>query len=209
MNTQEIQKLLIKPAIKQLKGDFRIVKGTFLVKYPIEDIITGFCFERSSDKNDFYLWTFAQPLYQLDNIIYLSFGDRIKNKNRRESWSFMNTSSFNKNTIEELISALQNNLGFVEKMRNPEKFFLHYEDRLKTISNWRSIETLVYTSFWLKKSNAKIDAVALVKYIEKNDDLSLDWVKQCRDSLQELVNCDDPIAILQKNKEQTIKNLKL
>lgn len=208
MNAKEIQKLLIKPVISHLNGDFRTIKGNFLIKYPIGDIITGFCFERSLDKNDFYIHAFSQPLYTLRNYFVLSYGNRIKNKNG-DGWSLVDNQFFSKNAIEEVISALQNNLAFVEEMRNPEKFYLHYEDRLKNIKNWRSTETLVYTALWLKKSNAKADAIDLIKHIETHDDLSLDWVKQCRDSLQELVDSDNPISILQKNKEQTIKNLKL
>jgi hypothetical protein len=209
MDARETQKLLIKPVINHLNGDFRTVKGNFLIKYPIDDIITGFCFERSSDKNDFYLNTFSQPLYLLDKIICLSFGDRIKNTNGITSWNLIGSPRFSANTIEELISALQNNLSFVEEMRNPEFFYSYYEKKYGNSKNWRLIETLIYTAFWLKKPDAKLDAIDLIKYIETHDDLTIDWVKQCRDSLQELVNSADPIAILQKNKEQTIKNLKL
>ncbi len=209
MNTKEIQKNLIKPVINYLNGDFRTVKGNFLIKYPIEDIITGFCFERSSTKNNFYLWFFAQPLYLPSNYFYLSFGDRIKNKNKTESWSLVDTPNFSKNTIEELISELQSNLTFVEEMRSPNFFYSHYKEVSESIKNWRLNETLVYTAFWLKKPEARTKAISLIKYIEKNDDLSIDWVKECRDSLQELVNSIDPIMILKKYKEQTIINLKL
>ena len=94
-------------------------------------------------------------------------------------------------------------------MRDHEKFYLHYKEELETIKNWRLTEALVYTAFWLKKPIAKTKAKILIEHIETHDDLKLDWVKQCRDSLQELVDSDDPIAILQRNKEQTIKNLKL
>jgi len=208
MTTREINKNLIKPVLRQLNDDFRIVKGNFLIKYPVKDILTGFCFERSSDINDFYVWFFAQPLYQLDNIIYLSYGDRIKNKNG-VAWSFADKQFFSKNTIEELISAINNNLGFVDEMRDPEQFYSYMGKRLKKFENWRFDETLVYTAFWLKKPNAKNDAIALVNYIENNENISLDWVKHCRDSLNELIDSDNPHVILSRNKEQTILNLKL
>ena len=209
MNAREIQKLLIKPAIPYLADDFRIVKGNFLIKYPIKDIITGFCFGRSSDKNDFYLHAFSQPLYLLHDYFHLTFGDRIKDRKNIDSWSLIDRPKFTKNTIEEVISALQNNLSFVEEMRNPEKFYLYIERALKRYENLRFDEARVYTAFWIKREDAMEQAKEYIEYLNTKENLTIEWRKDIRDRIQELVDSTDPIAILQKNKEQTIKNLKL
>ena len=71
MDARETQKLLIKPAIPHLAGDFRIVKGNFLIKYPISDIVRDFVSEDLPIKMIFtYIHFLNHYIYYLTTFIY-------------------------------------------------------------------------------------------------------------------------------------------
>jgi hypothetical protein len=207
MTQREIDKFIKQHIIKEIDSSFKLHQG-YLLSYPIEDIVAGYCFERSSIDSGIYLNRFAQPLYMLDKYFYLTFGNRIKNKYGNERWLIKDSNGSPQNA-PELIASLKANDEFIKEMQDPNIFYDYAEKRGAETGNIRILEAQVYTAFWLKKPDAILQAKELITSINQDVDMSIAWVQEVVRLLQVLIDTSDPIGVLTEYKIQTSHNLKL
>jgi len=208
MTKKEVEKFIKQFIIKEFNTNYKIVSSNFLLKYPIQDIVAGYCFERSSIDSGIYLNRFAQPLYLLDKYFNLTFGSRINNRYGNERWLIKDSSGVSQN-VSELLNALKSNDTFVEEMQDPNILYAYVEKIGNETGNIRFLEAQVYTAFWLNKPDAILQAQELITAINHDADMSIAWLQDVVKLLRELIEADDPIAILNEYKTQTSHNLKL
>jgi hypothetical protein len=114
----------------------RHLKGTqlcrdVLVVLPTDHVLRGFVFERTSEKEMYYLWRVVMPLYRPASTIILNYSDRIS-----EGGKFRLTRSGLKQTAERIAAAMSpGHLSYLRRIRGPKEFLEHV--------NWMTGNTLV------------------------------------------------------------------
>jgi hypothetical protein len=207
MTKKKLESIIKKNILNLLVGNY-ILTDTYVIKSPIEDIVIGFCFERSSTDDGIYIWWFTQPLYIPDNTLHLTFGNRIRLPDKNELWNF------GKNHIDNTVNILMEELLIHDKMINvlkvPSNFYEYYlETREKNI---RIYEATIYTACWIGLSNVDEEIEVCLNFIQVNLNLSIPWIKKIFDNLSLLriqKNQGERIAILNQWKNNTLSALKL
>jgi hypothetical protein len=207
MTQKKLENILRNYIISSLKGNFAIMDG-YIIKLPIQDIVVGYYFEKSSSANCIYIWWFTQPLYIPDDMLHLTFGNRIRTKNGSEMWDFSNT--LIDGTIKILLPELETHKNLIDKLEMPRNFYdYYYENREKNI---RIYEATTYTACWIGLLNMYEEIENCLRFIESNLSTSISWIKQISDNLNLLkkqMNHDDILVILKDWKNNTAAKLKL
>lgn len=117
-----------------------------LVVLPTEHLLRGFLFERTLEKEIYYLWRVIMPLYRPANTIILNYSKRISNGEK-----FRLTRS-GLNEISQRIAAIVSpgHLSYLRRVRGPKEFLKHV--------SWMAGNTMV---------NFRID-LALTHYMAGN-----------------------------------------
>jgi hypothetical protein len=112
------------------------LKGTrlcrdVLVVLPTEHLLRGFLFERTLEKETYYLWRVVMPLYRPANTIILNYSKRIsKGEKFRLSRPGLNQ------TAERIAAVMSpGHLSYLRRVRSPKEFLKHV--------NWMTGNTMV------------------------------------------------------------------
>jgi hypothetical protein len=102
-----------------------------LVVLPTDHLLRGFVFERTLEKEMYYLWRVIMPLYRPANTIILNYSKRIsKGEKFRLSRSGLNR------TAERIAAVMSpGHLGYLRRVRGPKEFLKHV--------NWMTGNTTV------------------------------------------------------------------
>ncbi|HET7118317.1 MAG TPA: hypothetical protein VFI29_17600 [Hanamia sp.] len=180
----------------------------FLIKQPIQDIVIGFCFERSSTKDERYVSWFTMPLYYPHKVIGLTFGNRIQLKDRGQIWDFSDTQI--ENTAKDLLPQLLLYEETINELEIPLNFYKAYHKKKQT--NLRIYEAVTYTACWLELSTMHNEIESCIKFIENENDTSVPWIKKILDNmklLQAQKSKKEILSLLKGWKADNLKELKL
>lgn len=120
--------------------------GDVLVVLPTEHLLRGFVFERTLEKEMYYLWRVVMPLYRPANTIILNYSKRIlKGEKFRLARPGLSQ------TAQRIAAVMSpGHLGYLRRVRGPKEFLRHV--------NWMTGNTMV---------NFKMD-LALTHYMLGN-----------------------------------------
>jgi hypothetical protein len=95
--------------------------GDVLVVLPTEHLLRGFVFERTLEKEMYYLWRVVMPLYRPANTIILNYSKRISKGDKfRLSRPALNQ------TAERIAAVMSpGHLSYLRKVRGPKEFLKH------------------------------------------------------------------------------------
>jgi hypothetical protein len=102
------------------------LKGTWLcrdvlVVLPTEHLLRAFVFERTLEKEMYYLWRVVMPLYVPANTIILDYSKRISKGDK-----FRLTRSGLDETAERIAAVMSpGHLSYLRKVRGPQEFLKH------------------------------------------------------------------------------------
>lgn len=205
MTNTEIKKLVNTSFKTFVENKFTLHKD-ILYREPLNNMLVGFCFEKSSfHKDSLYVWSFVQPIYVPNENINLTFGKRIRN----EQWQIKNNPKFDKD-IKKLSNLMSNEVTtFLNEIDTPLKFYNYYQD--KSV-NLRMLESVVYSAIYTKQKDIKILLNNFIDILKK-EDLSIKWIEELLNqmvSLNKIIDDDNKInALIKNNIEFTKSNLKL
>jgi len=105
--------------------------GDVLVVLPTEHLLRGFVFERTLEKEMYYLWRVVMPLYRPANTIILNYSKRISKGDK------FRLAKPGLNQTAERIAAVMSpgHLSYLRKIRGPREFLKHV--------NWMAGNTMV------------------------------------------------------------------
>jgi len=114
-----IQRAALRLVQFRLKGT-RLCKDV-LVVLPTEHLLRGFVFERTLEKEMYYLWRVITPLYRPANPIYLTYSKRISKGEKFR----LNRQELNQ--AAERIAAIMSpgHLSYLRRVRGPKEFLKH------------------------------------------------------------------------------------
>lgn len=210
MTNTDIKKIYNNYLAKVIPPDFELDKG-ILYKTPVNEILVGFCFEKSSsEKESLYIWSFAMPLYIEKDIISLTFGQRLKDSKGNELWHLKNNQSIDK-AIAGLASLMYDEIeSFFPAVETPESFYRFYKD--KEVKNIRIKEALVYSVIYSKNNRANELLKDFIAELEE-EDLEIGWIRNVllrAKELEKIIDDEDKFkAYLSKNISETKSNLGL
>lgn len=104
------------------------LKGTklcsdVLVVLPTEHLLRGFLFERTSEKEMYYLLRVVMPLYRPANTIILNYSERIS-----KGGKFRLTRSALNQAAERIAAVISpGHLSYLRKVRGPKEFLKHVD----------------------------------------------------------------------------------
>lgn len=208
MTNTDIKKIYNSHLAKVIPPEFELDKG-ILYKTPVNDILVGFCFEKSSsEKESLYVWSFAMPLYLEKDNISLTFGRRLKDSKGNELWRLKNSQSIDK-SIAELASLMYDEIeSFFPAVETPESFYQFYKD--KEVKNIRINEALVYSAIYSKNNRSQELLKDFIAELEK-EDLEIGWIKNVllkAKELEKTIDDDHKVrGYLSKNISETKSNL--
>ena len=105
--------------------------GDVLVVLPTEHLLRGFMFERTLEKEMYYLWRVVMPLYRPANTIILNYSKRISKGDK-----FRLTKPGLDQTAERIAAVMSpGHLSYLRKIRGPREFLKHV--------NWMAGNTMV------------------------------------------------------------------
>jgi hypothetical protein len=120
--------------------------GDVLVVLPTKHLLRGFVFERTLEKEMYYLWRVVMPLYRPANTIILNYSKRISKGDK-----FRLTKPGLNQTAERIAAVMSpGHLSYLRKIRGPREFLKHV--------NWMAGNTM---------ANFRID-LALTHYMVGN-----------------------------------------
>jgi len=166
-------KKIAKRFLEEIPDQNFLFRKNVIYKFPINDILLGFCFEKSGfNKDGGYVSVFAQPLYVKSDSITLSFGKRLKGING-ELWQLDNNPNL-ENTINELLSLMKNSVqDYLRYIDEVVKFYNYYHDKT---SNIRMIQAITYSAIYSNISDSEIILDSYIDTLQKQD-LSIKWIK--------------------------------
>lgn len=95
--------------------------GDILVVLPTEHLLRGFVFERTTEKEMYYLWRVVMPLYLPANTIILNYSKRISKGDK-----FRLTRSGLDQAAEHIAAVMSpGHLSYLRKVRGPKEFLKH------------------------------------------------------------------------------------
>ncbi len=95
--------------------------GDVLVVLPTEHLLRGFVFERTLEKEMYYLWRVVMPLYRPANTIILNYSKRISKGDK-----FCLTRPGLNQTAKGIAAAMSpGHLSYLRKVRGPREFLKH------------------------------------------------------------------------------------
>lgn len=206
MTSAELSKIVKKHLIPSIGNEYTLKKN-ILYRTPVKDIILGFCFEGlANDKNGFYVWAFAQPLYVPAEDFVLTFGIRLSNgKIKGERWEFSRAA------FEELAVLIKTEgLNYLDKISDPENFYKYFKkDKSGSI---RIMEAVVYSGFYCDNPKSNDDALILINQIREKEDVSIPWISEIQENVEKLLNArkkskDEAHSILMDWEKQSFENL--
>jgi hypothetical protein len=102
-----------------LKGT-RLCKNV-LVVLPTEHLLRGFMFERTLQKDMYYLWRVITPLYHPDNPVFLTYSKRMAKS------AYFRLTRQGLDQAAERIAAIisRGHLGYLRRVRGPKEFLKH------------------------------------------------------------------------------------
>lgn len=168
MTNTELKKIKDKYFDKLIFENFKL-KGNILYKFPLNDLVVGFCFEKSASvKGGIYVWSFVQPLYLPNDSIILTFGRRLENK----LWELKDANNFEV-TMNKLLLSIKNEIeNFVVKVDSAEKFYNYYSNKCE---NLRMTQGVVYSAVYLKNSESELLLNNYIKIL-KEQNLMIKWI---------------------------------
>jgi len=181
-------------------------KGSLIFVAPIGSILRGIGFEGSSfDKNNFFVWAFAQPMYVLQEYFTFTLGWRLGGGGG-QIWNAQAG-----NLEEQLAAAIEfEAMPFLSKVLSP----LRLIDEVTKLPRMRT--NTVRRAFAYSYARAGEIKKACVLFDETSKTLNpeIAWQKDEAEKTRALVETlkTDPVkaqAILQSNEEATVRNLKL
>lgn len=204
MTNTEIKKIVNNHLGEIVSKGFKLQKD-ILFKEPLDDMLIGFCFEKSGfDKDIFYVNAFVQPLYIENENIILTFGWRI-----RKQWKLKNNDNLDKDLQELSTLMLEELNSFLNIVDTPSKFYEYYHDKCVNI---RMIEAVVYSAIYTKHPDAELILNNFIEILQ-NENLSIKWMKKILNEmidLKETFHNDAEISKkLQSNIQKTKSHLKL
>ena len=203
MTNREIESFIKKNIIGYV-GPNIIQKGSYILLHPFDDLLGGFCFERSaSDKNSIYIWWFVQPLFIPGSIIHLTFGNRLENLHRNQSWENLDLME----NIEKIREIIQKTIPLIKTLTDSPSFYDHYDGH--PLENLRIDEALVYTRIWIESTNYMDKIKNLISDIDNKFDGSIPWIKTIKEDMINLSLSENPRSILADNKKNLIELLNL
>ena len=114
-----LQRQALRLAQSTLKGT-RLCRDV-LVVLPTEHLLRGFVFEKTTEKEMYYLWRVVMPLYRPANSIILNYSERMINgeKIRLNRQGLAQTS--------ERVAAIMRagHLGYLHRLKGPKEFLNH------------------------------------------------------------------------------------
>lgn len=116
MSIQRETLRLIQGALKgtQLCGDV-------LVVLPTQHLLRGFVFERTLEKEMYYLWRVVMPLYRPANTVILNYSKRISKGDK-----FRLTRPGLNQTAERIAAVMSpGHLSYLRRVRSPKEFLKH------------------------------------------------------------------------------------
>ena len=119
--------------LRLIQGDLKGTRlcGDVLVVLPTEHLLRGFVFERTLEKEMYYLWRVVMPLYRPANTIILNYSKRISKGDK------FRLTRPGLNQTAECIAAVMSpgHLGYLRRVRGPKEFLKHV--------NWMTGNTMV------------------------------------------------------------------
>ena len=168
MTNNEIKKI-VKIYFESITSKDFILFKDILVKISNDNILYGFCFEKSSNKNTLFVWSFCLPLYIPNNFLRLTFGKRLI----KSDWLVKE----NINIIEDMrkleslmIHEIDN---FFDQVDSASKFYSYYEEKKDNI---RVHEPLVYSAIYSKNPNSNLILNDIISEMESEKyNISTEW----------------------------------
>ncbi len=200
---ESIARRYIQPSL----GNYKLQDG-FIIKLPIEDIIIGFCLERSSISDCGYVWWFSQPLYVPSDMLHLTFGGRIGFNDGDQLWNFT-TEQINQ-TMDLLISKMKGGQERVSLVEKPSDFYNYY--RSEQEKNLRIYEADTYTACWTMRPTMQTEIEDCINFILREQNTTIPWVQAILNDLRSIAKSKDNEQIfseLNKVKIDALKNLML
>ena len=212
MLDNKTKKFLEKYTLTELKGEFLLKKDMLYKKDFSNGIFKAFCFERSGfDKNGFYLWVFAQPLYIPSDFIFLTFGMRLRNQENNEWWE---SKASDPNGAEAYFLSLHDTIvnkgiPYLNQVSTPEAFCHFF--KVKKDKGIRVHEGVAYSLFYLGDKEAYNEGRLFLNQVRQTQNCEIEWVKEMISRTELLLNSDLDKAkeILTEWEKSTIGNLKL
>jgi hypothetical protein len=119
--------------LRLIQGDLKGARlcGDVLVVLPTEHFLRGFVFERTLEKEMYYLWRVIMPLYRPANTIILNYSTRISKGDK------FRLTRPGLNQAAERIAAVMSpgHSNYLRKVRGPREFLKHV--------NWMAGNTMV------------------------------------------------------------------
>jgi hypothetical protein len=207
-----LKAFLEKSILSEFKGEFLLKKDILYKKDFKDGILKGFYFERSSsNKNGFYLWVFAQPLFIPCDSIFLSFGLRLKNFENTEWWDFKPSGSdeakvFYMNLHDTII---KKGIPYLNQVNTLEMFYQFFKtEKDKAVSIHQGV---TYSLFYLGDKKAFDEAHSFLDHIKRTQNCEIRWVKEMINNTELLINnnLDKAREILKEWEKLTIDNLNI
>ncbi len=114
-----IQRAALRLVQLRLKGT-RLCKDV-LVVLPTEHLLRGFVFERTLEKEMYYLWRVITPLYRPANPIFLTYSKRMSKGEKVR----LNRQELSQ-TVERIAAIMSpGHLSYLRRVRGPKEFLKH------------------------------------------------------------------------------------
>jgi hypothetical protein len=213
---KELKKLIKKEFLPLLSPYGFILYRSNLIVEPINDLLKGFCFDRSH--NHLYVHLFIQPLYVPATFQDLSYGWRLKGQHALGDMFLLDDEhiEFTKSELNKLILKEK---GWLQETKTAFDFytkFLISDLKLtgyKTKINLRYQETLTYTEAYIYPGRACNLVEEFLKKWEKDDRKDIEWMQEIKNNMLRLKQgCDSKEKIQElfnEWKKYTSSNLKL
>jgi len=183
-----------------------VIKSQLVFRPPVRHLLRSLCFDRSSDKRFFYVWTFVLPLFVPTEDVYFNFGFRLRNGAGWDRWD-----ADESNLLQELETAI---------VDQAVPFFAQFEalrDLVKYLTPGETDETVYRTetiAYALALNRKTAESIATLDRLLSNLDRTSDWQEEMakRAELLKADLLDDPAKAQRRLaawEAETIKNLKL
>lgn len=192
---------------QQLHTDNWQYKDHLIYSEIASGILKGFCFKSSVyDKDIFELTAFVCPLYVPKKHLGLSFGDMLRDPDKRQWWNYDETQV---EQLNQQLAAVMNlaEKKFLSRINNATDFYKYY--RWDKKNTFRYFEAVAYSLAYSGSKRADKELKNLLAYIRKKEDLSGQLVSQTYNNTERLLWSDDRKAVLDEWEQYTRTELKI
>lgn len=205
----------IKSVLKEsgLENEGFVSKDKEIFSSPVKDFYKGFFFDKSHDC--FKVELFIVPIYEPSSHITLTYGGRLRRRNRLTSFNWTKESD-NVEIRDEVIHLLKESKKTLADINTPIGFYERFRDldkENKSVDSKLHRNTMIYTLCYAGHSDcSKIIEEALQEW-ETSNRKHLPWMQEITTNLKKLRavcgNESEKVKLFNEWKGYTVKNLRL